>query len=83
MERNNLMPSAKNPGGSTQSIGNKGDNRSSTDRDGNRGAGKTQPGSIPDSDPDDNPSVGQDDANKHNRDRGDGTRRDSSEGGVS
>ena len=75
----------------------KGDNRSNTDRDGNRGGGNQgakppQPGSIPDRDRtgDDvaggdsggNPGVGHDE-NRSNRDRGDGTKRSDNLGDVS
>ena len=59
-----------NPGGAT-----KGDNRTNTDRDGNRAKGKAQPASIPDATREGIPSVGQGDGNKRNRDRGDGTKR--------
>jgi len=58
-----------------QGGGNKGDNRTNTDRDGNRASGKPQPGSIPDASRGGIPSVGQHDVNKKNRDRGDGTKR--------
>jgi hypothetical protein len=75
----------------------KGDNRSNTDRDGNRGGGNQgakppQPGNIPERDRtgDDvaggdsggNPGVGHDE-NRSNRDRGDGTKRSDNLGDVS
>jgi len=55
--------------------GSKGDNRSNTDRDGNRGPVKSQPGGIPDPNRAGIPSVGQGDTNKRTRDRGDGRKR--------
>lgn len=76
-----------NPTGHTQGGGSKGDNRSNTDADGNRGGvnqrGKSRPDNIADTGRDRTQSVGKGDAKKNNRDRGDGTKRDGDEGGVS
>ena len=71
-----------NPGVGNQGDANKGDNRSNLDRDGNRGqhGGKPPGGAEPDKNC--NPSVGEDDEDRSNRDRGDG-RRGGDEGGVS